>query len=54
MWCAVAVPVLGLLGSLKAMFTAPLVTLDPVEQPPPTSAETAPRARRSDCEASTV
>lgn len=27
MWCAVAVPVLGLLGSLKAMLTAPLVTL---------------------------
>ena len=26
-WCAVAVPVLGLLGSLKAMLTAPLVTL---------------------------
>ena len=29
MWCAVAVPVLGLLGALKAMLTAPLVTLDP-------------------------
>jgi hypothetical protein len=28
MWCAVAVPVLGLLGALKAMLTAPLVTLD--------------------------
>ena len=28
MWCAVAVPILGLLGSLKAMLTAPLVTLD--------------------------
>ena len=27
MWCAVAVPVLGLLGSLKAMLTLPLVTL---------------------------
>ena len=27
MWCAVAVPVLGLLGSLKAMLTAPRVTL---------------------------
>jgi hypothetical protein len=29
MWCAVAVPVLGLVGALKAMLTAPLVTLDP-------------------------
>lgn len=29
MWCAVAVPVLGALGSLKAMLTAPLVVLDP-------------------------
>lgn len=29
MWCAVAVPVLGVLGSLKAMLTVPLVTLDP-------------------------
>ena len=29
MWCAVAVPVLGLLGSVKAMLTAPLVTLSP-------------------------
>jgi hypothetical protein len=28
-WCAVAVPVLGLVGSLKAMLTAPRVTLDP-------------------------
>jgi hypothetical protein len=28
MWCAVAVPVLGVLGSLKAMLTVPLVTLD--------------------------
>jgi hypothetical protein len=28
-WCAVAVPVLGLLGSLKAMLTAPRVTLAP-------------------------
>jgi hypothetical protein len=27
MWCAVAVPVLGLAGSLKAMLTAPLVAL---------------------------
>lgn len=27
MWCAVAVPLLGLLGSLKAMLTLPLVTL---------------------------
>ncbi len=27
LWCAVAVPVLGLLGSLKAMLTVPLVTL---------------------------
>jgi hypothetical protein len=26
-WCAVAVPVLGLIGSLKAMLTAPRVTL---------------------------
>lgn len=29
MWCAVAVPVLGALGSLKAMLTTPLVTLGP-------------------------
>jgi hypothetical protein len=28
MWCAVAVPVLGVLGALKAMLTAPRVTLD--------------------------
>jgi hypothetical protein len=28
MWCAVAVPALGLLGSLKAMLTAPRVALD--------------------------
>jgi len=28
-WCAVAIPVLGLLGSLKAMLTAPRVTLAP-------------------------
>jgi hypothetical protein len=27
MWCAVAVPILGTLGSLKAMLTAPLVTV---------------------------
>lgn len=27
MWCAVAVPVLGVVGALKAMLTAPLVTL---------------------------
>jgi hypothetical protein len=31
-WFAVAVPVLGVLGSLKAMLTAPLVTLAPVEE----------------------
>jgi hypothetical protein len=30
-WCAVAVPLLGLLGSLKAMLTAPRVTLEPAE-----------------------
>ena len=29
MWCAVAVPVLGAIGALKAMLTAPLVVLDP-------------------------
>jgi hypothetical protein len=29
MWCAVAVPVLGALGSLKAMLTVPLVTVAP-------------------------
>ena len=28
MWCAVAVPILGTLGALKAMLTAPQVTLD--------------------------
>jgi len=28
MWCAVAVPVLGLLGALKAMLTPPRVTVD--------------------------
>lgn len=28
MWCAVAVPVLGMLGALKAMLTAPRVTFD--------------------------
>jgi hypothetical protein len=28
LWCAVAVPVLGVLGALKAMLTVPLVTLD--------------------------
>lgn len=28
MWCAVAVPILGAIGALKAMLTAPLVTLD--------------------------
>ena len=31
MWCAIAVPVLGLLGALKAMLTAPLVMIDPAE-----------------------
>jgi hypothetical protein len=30
-WCAVAVPLLGLLGSLKAMLTVPRVTLEPAE-----------------------
>jgi hypothetical protein len=29
MWCAVAVPVLGVLGALKAMLTVPVVTLAP-------------------------
>ena len=29
LWCAAAVPVLGLLGALKAMLTAPLLTLTP-------------------------
>jgi hypothetical protein len=33
MWCAVAVPVLGALGSLKAMLTVPLVTLDAYRSP---------------------
>jgi hypothetical protein len=33
-WCAVAVPVLGLLGSLKAMLTAPRVTLAPSSTAP--------------------
>jgi hypothetical protein len=33
LWCAVAVPALGLLGALKAMLTAPRVTLDPAEPP---------------------
>jgi hypothetical protein len=42
LWCAVAVPVLGLLGSLKALVSAPLVALVPVEQQPPTTAEAAP------------
>ena len=28
MWCAVAVPVLGALGALKAMLTAPRITVD--------------------------
>ena len=42
LWCAAAVPVLGLLGSLKALVSAPLVALVPVEQPPPTTAEAAP------------
>jgi hypothetical protein len=28
LWCAVAVPILGTLGSLKAMLTAPVVVLD--------------------------
>jgi hypothetical protein len=30
MWFAVAVPTLGLLGALKAMLTAPRVTVEPV------------------------
>jgi hypothetical protein len=29
MWCAVAVPVLGTVGALKAMLTAPRIVLDP-------------------------
>jgi hypothetical protein len=32
MWCAIAVPVLGVLGALKAMLTPPLVTLGAVDQ----------------------
>jgi hypothetical protein len=36
LWCAAAVPVLGVLGALKAMLTAPLVSLRP------------PRRHRSD------
>jgi hypothetical protein len=36
MWCAVAVPVLGLMGALKAMLTAPLVTIEPGERHPVT------------------
>jgi hypothetical protein len=28
LWCAIAVPILGTLGSLKAMLTAPVVVLD--------------------------
>jgi len=32
MWCAVAVPALGLVGALKAMLTPPLVTLDATRQ----------------------
>jgi hypothetical protein len=34
--------VLGLLGSLKALVSAPLVALVPVESQPPTTAEAAP------------
>ncbi|TFV86136.1 hypothetical protein [Blastococcus sp. CT_GayMR16] len=34
MWCAVAVPVLGVLGALKAMLTVPLVTLAPLGSAP--------------------
>jgi hypothetical protein len=30
MWCAVAIPVLGILGSVKAMLTAPRITLSPL------------------------
>lgn len=30
LWCAVAVPILGTLGALKAMLTAPLVTVSPL------------------------
>ena len=29
LWCAVAVPILGVLGAMKAMLTAPLVTVAP-------------------------
>ena len=36
LWFAVAVPVLGLLGALKAMLTAPRVTLVPAEPTGPT------------------
>jgi hypothetical protein len=42
LWCAVAVPVLGLLGSMKALVSAPLVALIPVESQPPTTGEAAP------------
>jgi hypothetical protein len=30
MWCAVAIPVLGILGSVKAMLTVPRITLSPL------------------------
>jgi hypothetical protein len=33
MWCAVAVAALGLLGAVKAMLTAPLVRLRPLDPP---------------------
>jgi len=33
MWCAVAVAALGTLGAMKAMLTAPLVTLGPLDPP---------------------
>jgi hypothetical protein len=33
MWCAVAVATLGTLGAMKAMLTAPLVTLGPLDPP---------------------
>jgi hypothetical protein len=39
MWCAIAVPVLGLVGALKAMLTVPIVTLGPADQHPPTTVE---------------
>jgi hypothetical protein len=42
LWCAAAVPVLGLLGSLKTLVSAPLVALVPVEQQPPATGEAAP------------